>query len=47
MQRHVRANAPKNQIDKADPDSFRLVGAAGDALWYNGGPGLFKARAAT
>jgi ketosteroid isomerase-like protein len=27
---------PKNHIDKVDPDSLRLVGAAGDAIWLNG-----------
>src|SRR5215471_21458815 len=27
---------PKNQIDKVDPDSLRLIGTAGDAVWMNG-----------
>jgi uncharacterized protein (TIGR02246 family) len=27
---------PKNQIDKVDPDSPRLIGTAGDAVWANG-----------
>ena len=26
----------KNHIDKVDPDSLRLIGTAGDALWANG-----------
>jgi hypothetical protein len=27
---------PKNQIDKVDPDSIRLIATAGDAVWMNG-----------
>jgi len=27
---------PKNHIDKVDPDSLRLIGTAGDAVWANG-----------
>jgi uncharacterized protein (TIGR02246 family) len=27
---------PKNIIDKVDPDSLRLIGTAGDAVWANG-----------
>jgi hypothetical protein len=27
---------PKNQIDKVDPDSLRLIRTAGDAVWMNG-----------
>jgi ketosteroid isomerase-like protein len=27
---------PKNYIHKADPDSLRLIGTAGDAVWVNG-----------
>jgi len=27
---------PKNHTSKADPDSIRLIGTAGDAVWLNG-----------
>jgi uncharacterized protein (TIGR02246 family) len=27
---------PKNHIDKVDPDSIRLIGTGGDAVWSNG-----------
>ena len=27
---------PKSQIDKVDPDSLRLIGTPGDAVWMNG-----------
>ena len=27
---------PKDHIDKFDPDSLRLIGTAGDAVWLNG-----------
>jgi hypothetical protein len=27
---------PKNHTSKADPDSIRLIGTGGDAVWLNG-----------
>ncbi|MBV8351718.1 MAG: nuclear transport factor 2 family protein [Verrucomicrobia bacterium] len=32
----IERSHPKNHIDKVDPDSVRLIGTAGDAVWVNG-----------